>query len=209
MTHGLKKILAISVSAACLGMAAPVLAAGGSQDTAVDHRDNTLTNSWGNCVRTKWNADSDACAPAPKPEPVAAPAPPTPPAKSLINSREARTVYFNFNDESLTEESRAKLDSLAYAIRGAKNIERADIIGYADEMGNSDYNIALSERRSQAVEEYLSRLVNIPTAVEEVRGLGETNSVTDCSEETSRAKRISCLARDRRVEVEFKFKELK
>ena len=209
MTHGLKKILAISASAACLGLAAPAIAAGGAQDTAIDHRSNTLTNSWGNCVRTKWNADSDACAPAPKAEPVAAPAPPPPPTRSLIDSREARTVYFNFNDETLTEESRAKLDSLAYAIRSAKNIERADIIGYADEMGNSDYNVALSERRSNAVEAYLKRLINIDTSVADIRGLGETNSVTDCGAETSRAKRISCLARDRRVEVEFKYKELR
>ncbi len=207
MTYGLKKMLAISVSATCLGLAAPAIAAGGSQDAALDKREHTLTNSWGNCVRTKWNANSDVCAPAPKPEPVAAPAPP--PTKSLIDSREARTVYFNFNDEDLTEESRAKLDSLAYAIRGAKNIERADIIGYADEMGNSDYNVALSERRANAVEAYLQRLVTIDTSVAEIRGLGESNSVTDCNDENSRAKRISCLARDRRVEVEFKYKELK
>ena len=207
MSYNLHKIVMLSITASCISFASPALATSAAQDTAVDNRDNTLTNSWGNCVRTKWQADSDDCAAAPKaPEPVAAAPAPT---QNLIESREARTVYFNFDEDKLTEESRAKLESLAFAIRNAKNIERADIIGYADEMGNQDYNVALSTRRANAVDAYLSRLVSIDTSVADIRGLGETNSVTECDAENERDARISCLARDRRVEVEFKFKEIK
>lgn len=173
------------------------------RDTVIDDRSNIVVNTFGNCVRTKWNKDNDECAPAPAPAPVpvAQPAPPPPPAISL----EQRTVYFDFNDATLNTEAVNKLNTLASIIRSNPQIIKADIIGYADEIGNPDYNTALSQRRADAVDQYLSQLITIDASVLEIRGLGESNSVTNCANVTKRAEKIACLAADRRVEVQFKY----
>lgn len=172
------------------------------RDTVIDDRSNIIVNTFGNCVRTKWNANNDECAPAPAPapQPVAQPAPP-PPAISL----EQRTVYFDFDDATLNAEAVNKLNTLATIVRANPQIIKADIIGYADQMGDSDYNVALSQRRADAVDQYLSQLITVDTSVLEIRGLGESNSVTNCAGVTNRTEKIACLAADRRVEVQFKY----
>jgi len=40
-----------------------------------------------------------------------------------------------------------------------------------------------------------------------VRGLGSSNPTTHCPKKMKRAERISCLAQDRRVEVEFTYEK--
>lgn len=176
-----------------------------SQKAARDIRDGIVRNTFGNCVRTKWDADLDPCAPpAPPPPPVVqAPPPPPPPVVSL----DQRTIYFDFDSAKLTSESIAKLDTLVDIIKSSNQIIQAGVIGYADEMGNEEYNMALSQKRADAVEQYISSRVAIDTRVLELRGLGESNPVTDCSAVKKRAAKIACLAQDRRVEVAFKYRK--
>jgi OOP family OmpA-OmpF porin len=197
-----------SLLAACfsVGLAFVSLSASAadSQKPAVDERDQILHNTWGNCVRTKWQSANDACAPAapePAPAPVAAPAPAPEPVATL----DQRTVYFDFDSAALTAESVGKLDALVEIIKNSKQIIQAGVIGYADEMGNEAYNLALSEQRSEAVRNYLDSRVSIDTKVLEVRSLGEGNPVTNCAGIKTRAEKIACLAQDRRVEVAFKY----
>lgn len=186
--------------------AAGAAVAADSQKTAFDKRDGIVRNTFGNCVRTKWQADSDACAPTPPaPEPMvqAPPPPPPPPVVSL----DQRTVYFDFDSDKLTAESVAKLDALADIIKSSNQIIQAGVIGYADEMGDEEYNLALSQRRAEAVRKYLDSRVTIDTRVLELRGLGESNSVTSCAGVGNRAGKIACLSQDRRVEVAFKYRK--
>lgn len=177
-----------------------------SQKPAQDVRENVVRNTFGNCVRTKWQADSDPCAPAPAPAPapvVQAPPPPPPPVVSL----DQRTIYFDFDSAKLTAEAVSKLDALVSIIQTSNQIIQAGVIGYADEMGNEEYNLALSQKRAEAVEAYIDSRVKIDTRVLELRGLGESNPTTSCAEVKGRAEKIACLAQDRRVEVAFKYRK--
>jgi outer membrane protein OmpA-like peptidoglycan-associated protein len=178
--------------------AAPTFAQS-TQDPAYDTFGGKVMDRQGDCVRTRWTDENDECAPPPAP----APAPRVEPAPRPVIAREARTVYFAFDKAELDSEAKAKLQNLADIVRRSKAIERAVILGYADEIGNADYNLELSERRASAALEYLDKYVDIPLSVRTVQGKGETDSVTDCENIANRDKKIACLAGDRRVEVKF------
>lgn len=200
MTSAIKKTLfASAILVTCFASAAQAQV----KDVVSDKRANIVVNTFGNCVRTKWDSATDACC-----EPVAeAPAAPAAIEPAAQLSQEARTIYFDFNKNNLTTESVQKLDTLSTAVRASKGVVRADIVGYADEIGGDDYNVKLSERRSHAVKNYLDKQIMIPTEVTDIRGLGETNSVTDCKSIKARKAKIACLAKDRRVEVQFQYQQ--
>lgn len=112
MNHFMKLCLAATM------FVAPVaaFAGNGAQDSAFDKNNNPVVDSRGNCVLTKWMDDKEGCkapvAPevaAPAPAPVPAPAP----APKVVASKEARTVYFDFNSAALTGEAQEKLKGLA------------------------------------------------------------------------------------------------
>ncbi len=180
---------------------------GGDNKVVMDERSQVIKNTFGNCVRTKWDANNDVCAPKAKPVPqpvVAAPAPP-PPAPKI--GREARTIYFDFNKSHLNPEGIRKLNELVSHIKRSKHIIGAGIAGFADRIGSDDYNLALSKKRAKAVYEYVSERVQINTEILDIRAVGENAPVTDCSKDLKRSKAIQCLARDRRVEVVFQHQE--
>lgn len=212
MPHFNLKSLTTAIMFTCAAQAA---FAGGLTDNKVvmDARGNVITSRvHGTCVRTKWESGNDACNPdAPKavakvvPEPVPAPAPA--PAPTTVIAKSERTVYFDFDSAKLTDESRQKLNSVADILKDAKDVKSASIIGYADRKGSSSYNVKLSEKRAETVKDYLGQQGYFNTQVAEVRGLGATDSVTSCDSNLARAEEISCLAQDRRVELEVEYLE--
>ncbi len=62
--------------------------------------------------------------------------------------------YFEFDQSTLTAETRAALDMHAKRLRNANNNIRLE--GHADERGTREYNLALGERRAKAVANYLA-----------------------------------------------------
>ncbi len=104
------------------------------------------------------------------------------------------TVYFDYDDDTLKEES---LESLFTISRMMKGDARYTLLveGHADERGTREYNLALSERRAKAIEDFL-----VATGVSsfniEVVGYGEESPVDVASNETAWAK-------NRRAEVFF------
>lgn len=188
-----------------------------THDVVRGETDKVVQTKTGACVRTKWDGENNPCAPkrevppppaprveAPKPAPVvAAPPPPPPPAPKTVVSREARTVYFDFNKDDLTAEGRSRLDQLAMILKKATDVQRADIVGFADPMGKRDYNYALSARRAKAVESYLHEQGYMNTAIAKTRAVGEDQATTTCERMKNRSKKIACGAEDRKVEVEI------
>jgi len=73
------------------------------------------------------------------------------------------------------------------------------LLGYADRAGNEAGNLALSQRRAEAVREVLVS-AGIPADAVSARGMGESASV-DCGSEPTREARLACMAPDRRVEI--------
>lgn len=82
----------------------------------------------------------------PEPEPEEAPEEPAG-KKEVIYTW---TTYFQFDKAQLTPNEMNKLVDFIEDIRG-KNIQKVDIIGYADDIGDDVYNLTLSEERAKTV----------------------------------------------------------
>jgi OOP family OmpA-OmpF porin len=147
-----------------------------------------------------------APAPAPEPAPVveapapAPAAPPPPPPARFEKVTLSASELFGFDKATLSM-PQPKLDDIAAALQADPSITDVDITGYTDRLGSTKYNQKLSERRANAVRDYL-----ISKGVDGSRlkayGKGEKNPVvTDCHQK-KRKELIECLAPNRRVEVE-------
>jgi len=67
------------------------------------------------------------------------------------------TVFFAFDKSDLSAEARSTLEKQAFWLRKYQNYS-ITIEGHADERGTREYNLALGERRAQAVKDYLAVL---------------------------------------------------
>jgi OmpA-OmpF porin, OOP family len=82
--------------------------------------------------------------PMPKPMPMAKPM-----AKPMKKARKF-VIYFAFNSAKLSDASRKTIMEAIAAAKGMK-AKRVYVAGHTDRSGNSRYNLALSERRAEAV----------------------------------------------------------
>jgi OOP family OmpA-OmpF porin len=96
---------------------------------------------------------------APLPPPVVPPA--KPPVKTAENpNRKFEDIHFAFDKSDLTDYSKALLDNDATTIgklSGQYPSLKVDVAGHTDWIGTDAYNQALSERRANAVKDYLIR----------------------------------------------------
>lgn len=94
-------------------------------------------------------------------------------------------VNFEFDSAKLTSDSIAKLDA-AVAILKRNADDKIEIAGHTDSQGNDEYNMGLSERRAQAVADYLvAHGANAGNLA--VKGYGESHPVADNGSEEGRA----------------------
>ena len=144
-----------------------------------------------------------AAAPAPPPPPAPAPAPPPPPAVQKITL--ASKALFDFDKAILKPEGKAAIDSeIISKLSSVQKLELVLVTGHTDRIGSQQYNQRLSERRADAVRDYLvSR--GVPRDRIETLGMGKTQPVPGvvCDQKALKAL-IACLAPNRRVEVEVK-----
>ena len=136
------------------------------------------------------NSDSKkkaAAAPTPPPAPIEAPVVKAPEVQI------ANVVYFEFDKYDLTPESRAVLLAHAEKLKGASMSVRLE--GHADETGSREYNMALGEKRANAVRDFLA-LQGVKTASLESVSYGEERPVATGHEESS-------WSQNRRVEVKY------
>lgn len=66
-------------------------------------------------------------------------------------------VYFDYDESSLSEDARGRLARNAELLKAQAQF-MVTIEGHADERGTNEYNLALGERRANAVRDYLSSL---------------------------------------------------
>jgi peptidoglycan-associated lipoprotein len=104
------------------------------------------------------------------------------------------TVRFAFNKANLTSEVRSGLQQVVDCLQqkgGTIVIE-----GHADERGTEEYNLALGDRRAQAVKDYLTRL-GVPASKLRVVSKGETDPADPRHNEAAWAKnrRVEFLER--------------
>ena len=75
--------------------------------------------------------------------------------KQMINGQYVN-VFFDFDDTTITTGTISAINFLIKYLN-ANPTANAEVIGYADEMGDANYNIALSRKRAQRVMEMLVR----------------------------------------------------
>jgi OmpA-OmpF porin, OOP family len=182
--------------------------AASAEDAAYSKEDRPVVNSFGNCVRTKWMSDSDACAPTAEPKkkpPVVVKQAPTPSIKDI--TKEQLTIYFDFNSAKLTGESVGKLATIVNVINKSSEVEGVKIHGFTDQFGTDSYNAALAEKRAATVRSYITSKSRLKTVEGDIRGLGKSEAEADCGKLAKRAEKITCMKKERRVEIEFDAKE--
>jgi OOP family OmpA-OmpF porin len=113
---------------------------------------------------------------APAPTQQAAPvAPVAPPVAAAEAPSISLNVLFAVNSAELTPQARRVLDELGRALTSADlSPYRFRIEGHTDTTGSADYNMILSERRAQAVRDYLVQNFGISRTRLETVGLGQT-----------------------------------
>ena len=82
------------------------------------------------------------------------------------------SVQFGFDKDTLTKDAKAALDQLATNIPNTKGYIIA-VEGGTDSVGDAEYNYALSQRRADAVIQYLASKYNVPAHKIYVIGLGK------------------------------------
>jgi OmpA-OmpF porin, OOP family len=148
-----------------------------------------------------------AAAPAPEPQPLAQAAPPAPEPIVIEKVSLSTDVLFGFNKAELTPAGEEKLGQLARDAKGA-NVEKVNLIGHADRIGSENYNKELSEKRAQAVADFLAQN-GVDSSRLQVEGRGESEPLTgsECQrlgkESNKNQKLIACLQPDRRVDAEL------
>ncbi len=106
---------------------------------------------------------------------------------------EPTTVTFGFDKASLTRKDQQTLDTFGRQIQNQRHY-LIEVHGFADSTGPANYNYQLSQRRAQAVIQYLASNYGIPAHQIYVIGLGEDNPVAKNTSAKGRAE-------NRRVEV--------
>jgi outer membrane protein OmpA-like peptidoglycan-associated protein len=108
---------------------------------------------------------------------------------------------FDFDRYELRPEVKAILDVLASKLNESA-YDRLHVMGFADRLGEEDYNQRLSEKRAWAVAGYLMNK-GVPPYKLRVQGRGERDSqpTNDQCEGLDRPAMIECLQKDRRVEI--------
>jgi len=103
------------------------------------------------------------------------------------------SVHFGFDKDTLTKEAKEAIDQLAASAASTKGYI-ITVEGGTDSVGSEDYNYGLSQRRADAVIQYLASEKNIPAYKIYLIGLGKDKPVESNKTSTGRAK-------NRRVDI--------
>jgi OmpA-OmpF porin, OOP family len=102
-------------------------------------------------------------------------------------------VHFGFNKDNLTKDAREAIDQLAASVASTKGYI-ITVEGATDSVGSAEYNYDLSERRANAVIQYLAAEKSVPAYKIYLIGLGKDKPVESNKTRDGRAK-------NRRVDI--------
>ena len=102
-------------------------------------------------------------------------------------------VHFGFNKDNLTKEAKEAIDQLAASVATTKGYI-ITVEGATDSVGSSEYNFDLSQRRADAVVQYLAAEKSVPAYKIYLIGLGKDKPVDSNKTADGRAK-------NRRVDI--------
>ena len=103
------------------------------------------------------------------------------------------SVHFGFNKDNLTKEAKEAIDELAASVASTKGYI-ITVEGGTDSVGSEEYNYDLSQRRANAVIQYLASEKSVPAYKIYLIGLGKDKPVDSNKTRDGRAK-------NRRVDI--------
>lgn len=208
----LKKLFAVSAIGLTMGiMSATAIAEGDGfvENYVTDSSGQVWKNSFGECWRDRF-AETDV-----KLEECGYEKPMGTAAVAVTNDMKAKVItnnppacpdvivlkdlHFSFDSDAVMEQDKGKLEAARDFIRsevpeGCHKTETVHVTGHTDSTGPEAYNQGLSERRAQAVVDFLKSIgvkVNLMAM-----GKGESEPVADNSTKEGRAQ-------NRRVEIDI------
>ncbi|MEO6830377.1 MAG: OmpA family protein [Acidobacteriaceae bacterium] len=105
------------------------------------------------------------------------------------------SVHFGFDKDVLTRKDKKELDTFAAQLGNTKSYI-LEITGGTDSVGDKAYNYQLSERRAEAVAQYLASKYNVPPHKFYLIGIGKDVEVASNRSASGRAK-------NRRVQIQL------
>src|SRR5271170_3638345 len=99
-------------------------------------------------------------------------------------------VHFGFNKDNLTKDAKDAIDQLAASVATTKGYI-ITVEGATDSVGSSEYNYDLSQRRADAVIQYLAAEKSVPAYKIYLIGLGKDKPVDSNQTREGRAKNRS------------------
>jgi len=94
-----------------------------------------------------------------------------------------RSIYFDYDSYAVRDEYRATIDAHARFLTSERN-RRVIVQGNTDERGSREYNLALGQKRAEAVRRSLTAM-GVPDAQVEAVSLGEEKPRTAAQDEAS------------------------
>ena len=119
---------------------------------------------------------------------------PVDPRKDPQNMLYKRSVYFDYDSNAVKDEFRPLIQAHAKYLVENRNA-RAKLEGNTDERGSREYNLALGQRRAEAVKKIMT-VIGVPEARLETVSFGKEKPVADGHEESS-------WWRNRRTDVKY------
>jgi len=192
--------LITSIAAGVLFASSAIAYEGGMANESYvgDSAGKNVMDSSGNCVRTSsWKVEDmtvECGAEPPVVEEEVVVVPPPPPVVMYEKTTMSTSALFDFDSDVLKEEGKVALQALGDDIKAKSGkVVDIDIIGHTDSTGPEDYNQGLSERRAQAVADYIIA-EGIDASIIDVSGEGESNPIASNDTREGRAE-------NRRVDV--------
>lgn len=139
------------------------------------------------------------------PEPAPAPANAARPQPNRYAARNAETrsdamhvqasalslpVKFAFDSATILAQARPQLDAIAAGIRMLPGEQSVMIEGHTDAVGPDSYNLQLSERRAEAVKQYLISVHGIDASRLKTRGFGENQPLNERDPNSAENRRV-------------------
>ena len=106
-----------------------------------------------------------------------------------------RVVYFDYDSYVIRSEFQAVIEAHAKYIRGDKS-RKVVIEGHTDERGGREYNLALGQKRAEAVRKALS-LLGVPEAQLEAVSFGKEKPAVQGATEAA-------MEKNRRAEISYR-----
>ncbi|MCP1626240.1 OmpA family protein [Pseudomonas nitroreducens] len=108
-------------------------------------------------------------------------------AEDLVHALNLMNVYFDSNSNAITSDSVEILGRAAQAIRSAPQGTKIEVAGHSDSVGSDEANLAMSQKRADAVQAKLVALGVAPSMLI-AKGYGASKPIADNATEDGRAK---------------------